>query len=206
MLVYVQGSRYLWCQRFCVLRHGICTPSLFSPTPHCGAISKPKQAMNLWHHKYLDPCLYKVFNFPNIQYFMIARFSISRFYWRLILIFDWPVRQYYSCPPARARKVLKSGILPLNTATKLIWTSDPIALYWFKDVKNILLTQAVPLAVTLEVLLDAVSAVALEAVGGALARLSVHLVAAICAVVVVAIPVHCKRGGYKIQGNVKNRG
>ena len=34
----------------------ICTPSLFSPTPLRGGNFKSKQAQNLWHHKYLDPC------------------------------------------------------------------------------------------------------------------------------------------------------
>ena len=50
------------------------------------------------------------------------------------------------------------------------------------------LTEAVSLPVALELLLDAVAAVALEAVGGALPRLAVDLVAAVTAVVVVVAP------------------
>ena len=47
------------------------------------------------------------------------------------------------------------------------------------------LTQAVSLPVALELLLDAVAAVALEAVAGALMRFAVHLFADVAAVVVV---------------------
>ena len=53
-------SRYLWCQKFCVLCFDFCTPSLFSPSPLCGAILRAKQTQNLWHHKYLDPCTLSV--------------------------------------------------------------------------------------------------------------------------------------------------
>ena len=31
-------------------------PSLFSPSPLCGANFRTKQPLNLWHHKYLAPC------------------------------------------------------------------------------------------------------------------------------------------------------
>ena len=51
-----RGRSNLWCQRFSVLCFEICTPSLFSPSPFCGANFKTKQALNLWHHEYLDPC------------------------------------------------------------------------------------------------------------------------------------------------------
>ena len=54
---HIQGDRNLWGQRFCVLFLEICTPSLFSPSPLCGAIFRTKQALNLWHHKYLAPCI-----------------------------------------------------------------------------------------------------------------------------------------------------
>ena len=50
------------------------------------------------------------------------------------------------------------------------------------------LTQAISLPVALELLLDAVTAVALEAVGGAFSRLAVDLVAAVPAVVIVVAP------------------
>ena len=50
------------------------------------------------------------------------------------------------------------------------------------------LTQAISLSVALELLFDAVTAVALEAVGGAFSRLAVDLVAAVPAVVIVVAP------------------
>ena len=41
-LSVVQGARNLWGQRFCVLFLEICAPSLFSPSPLCGATLRTK--------------------------------------------------------------------------------------------------------------------------------------------------------------------
>ena len=44
---YIQGQSYFLGQRFCVLCFEICIPSLFSPSPLCGANFKIKQTLNL---------------------------------------------------------------------------------------------------------------------------------------------------------------
>ena len=75
----IQGARKRWGQRFCVLFLETCTPSFFSPSSLCGGIFRTKQALNLWHHLFLAPCIvlwrrwiYMIRHFlcllPNNQY------------------------------------------------------------------------------------------------------------------------------------------
>ena len=46
------GSRYFLDQRFTVFCYEICTPSLFSLSPHCGASFKTNHALNRRPNKY----------------------------------------------------------------------------------------------------------------------------------------------------------
>ena len=50
----LQGSTYLWCQRFCVFCFEVC---LFSPFPLWSANFKTKRALNLWLKDYVHPCV-----------------------------------------------------------------------------------------------------------------------------------------------------
>ena len=73
--LHVQGWSYLWCERFSVFCFNICTPSLSSLSHLQREIFKTKHALNLWHNKYLRPCMHRIIHLVRHNFVDVVLWS-----------------------------------------------------------------------------------------------------------------------------------